>query len=222
MKTLCLAALLAVFLASGCSRRPPMPELTTADSLAIVQDNLRHREGMDEYFRTDPSSPFLRDSSITYQGIRWFPIDPRLRGISELHTYAHPETVTVMGTRGEARRQLRYGYFLLTIPDPDGEPKTIRLNVYKFTPHDPERYTRFRDNLSVWFTDETTGKETYEVGRYLNVGNEVPKPSFTYVIDFNKAYNPYCAYSSIFSCAIPREEDHIDFPLRAGEKKYHE
>jgi uncharacterized protein (DUF1684 family) len=222
MKNLCLVAILVITLASGCSRKPSMPELTSADSLAIVQDNLRHREGMDEYFRTSPSSPFSRDTSITYQSIRWFPVDPRLRGVSELHHYTHPETVTVMGTRGEARKQLRYGYFLSTIPDPDGEPTTIKLNVYKFTPHDPARYTRYRDNLSVWFTDETTGKETYEVGRYLDVGNEVTKPLFKYVVDFNKAYNPYCAYSSIFSCAIPREEDHIDIPIRAGEKKYHE
>ena len=75
MKNLFLAALLAGVLATGCSRKPPLPVLTSADSLAIVQDNLRHRESMDEYFRTSPSSPFSRDTSITYQGIRWFPID---------------------------------------------------------------------------------------------------------------------------------------------------
>jgi uncharacterized protein (DUF1684 family) len=222
MKNFYIAAMLTMALASGCSKKPPLPELTSSDSLAIVQENLRHRETMDEYFRSNPSSPFSRDTSVTYQGIRWFPIDPRLRGISVLHHYTHPETVRVMGTKGEQRKQLKYGYFLFTIPDPEGEPRTVKMNVYKFTPHDPDRYTRFRDNLSVWFTDETTGKETYDVGRYLNVGNEVPKPSYKYLIDFNKAYNPYCAYSSIFSCAIPREEDHIDIPIRAGEKKYHE
>lgn len=217
--TVVLTAILV--LSSGCSRKPPMPQLTSVDSLSIVRENLQHREAADEWFRTNPSSPFLRDTSITYRGVQWFPIDPRLRGSSVLHPHAHPETVLVMGTRGEARKQLKYGYFRFTIPDPDGTPATITMNVYKHTPHDPKRYSLYRDNLSVWFTDETTGKETYEVGRYVNVGNEVPKPSYVYIIDFNKAYNPYCAYSSMFSCAIPLEEDHIGIPIRAGQKKYH-
>jgi len=43
-----------------------------------------------------------------------------------------------------------------------------------------------------------------------------------YIIDFNKAYNPYCAYSSLYSCAIPRREDRIPTPVRAGELKYHD
>jgi uncharacterized protein (DUF1684 family) len=220
MNRLTVGLIAVLILSFGCSRKLPMPQLTSADSLGIVRENLRHREASDEWFRTNPSSPFLRDTSITYEGAQWFPIDPRLRGASVLYPYAYPETVVVMGTRGEARKQLKYGYFRFTIPDPDGTPTTITMNVYKHTPHDPKRYTLYRHNLSVWFTDQTTGTETYEVGRYINVGNEVPKPSYVYIIDFNKAYNPYCAYSSMFSCAIPLEEDHIDIPIRAGEKKY--
>jgi hypothetical protein len=42
------------------------------------------------------------------------------------------------------------------------------------------------------------------------------------MIVFNRAYNPYCAYTSLYSCAIPREEDHLDIPLRVGERKYHD
>jgi uncharacterized protein (DUF1684 family) len=76
--------------------------------------------------------------------------------------------------------------------------------------------------LSVWFTDETTGKETYRVGRYVEVGEENPDPQFVYTIDLNKAYNPYCAYSDLYSCAIPRKEDHIPIAIRAGEKNYHD
>jgi uncharacterized protein (DUF1684 family) len=74
----------------------------------------------------------------------------------------------------------------------------------------------------VWFTDETTGQDTYGVGRYVDVGNEDADPDHPYVIDFNKAYNPYCAYSNLFSCAVPRKEDHLDIALRVGEMKYHE
>ena len=214
---------LAVALLAACSRTPSVPPLASAaDSILIVQDNLQHRAKVDSFFRTDPGSPFRRDSTISYHGLNWFPIDVRYRGTSVLHRYADPDTVIVMGTRGEQRRQLRYGYFQITVPGEDTAPTAIRLNVYKFTPYDGQRYILFRDNLSVWFTDGTTGKETYQVGRYLEIGNEQADSTFRYTIDLNKAFNPYCAYSSLYSCAIPRAEDHVPVALRVGEKPYHD
>lgn len=205
----------------GCTRETSRP-LSASDSLAIVQDNLVHRTNVDQFHRTDPDSPFRRDSTATYTGIKWFPINPYYCGKSVLYRYENPETVSVFGTKGEERRNLRYGYFEFDIPDENGEMRTIRLNVYKFTPQDARRYALYRNVLSVWFTDETTGKETYHVGRYVEVGEENPDPDFVYTIDLNKAYNPYCAYSDLYSCAIPRKEDHIPIAIRAGEKKYHE
>ena len=206
----------------SCSKQLELPTISAADSLKIATENQAHRESVDEFFRTDPGSPFHRDSSVAYRGLRWFPVDPRFRASSVLHRYDHPETVAVMGTRGEKRRNLRYGYFEFALPDEDGRAKLCRLNVYKFTPYDGQRYLLYRDNLSVWFTDRTTGKETYDVGRYVEIGNEANDPSHVYIIDMNKAYNPYCAYSSLYSCAVPREEDKLDIAVRAGELKYHD
>ena len=123
----------------------------------------------------------------------------------------------MLGTKGEERRHLKYGYFILNY---DG--KDYRLNVYKFTSSDPKRFELYKNYLSVWFTDQTTGKETYHVGRYVEVGEENANPDFLYTINLNNAYNPYCSYSSIYSCAIPRREDHLDFSVKAGEMKYHE
>ena len=125
-----------------------------------------------------------------------------------------------MGTKGETRKQLRYGYFEFAVPAEDGTPVSIRVNVYKANPSDPVSYSLYRNGLSVWFTDETTGKETYDVGRYLDVGEESSDPSALYSIDLNMAYNPFCAYSDVYSCAVPPKEDHIPVALRVGEKKY--
>ncbi len=206
----------------SCTRRAEFPRLSGADSLNILQENVAHRAEVDSFFRDDPGSPFRRDSSITFHGIRWFPVDPRYRGTSVLHRYEAADTVSVFGTKGEERKQLRYGYFEVVLPDEQGIPVQVRLNVYKFTPYDGQRYLLFRNHLSVWFTDLTTGKETYGVGRYVDVGDEDPDPGHVYTIDLNMAYNPYCAYSAMYSCAIPRKEDHLDIPLRAGEMKYHD
>ncbi len=188
----------------------------------VEQENLRHRAEVDSFFRYDAGSPFRRDTTIRYHGINWFPVDPRYCVESVLHRYQKPDTVSIMGTKGEERRELRYGYFEFPLPGGHGPDTVVRINVYKFTPYDGQRYLLYKDILSVWFTDLTTGKETYPVGRYLDMGAEDPDTTHRYVIDFNKAYNPYCAYSAMYSCAIPSREDHLNLALRVGEKKYHE
>jgi uncharacterized protein (DUF1684 family) len=217
-----LLILLILASLSSCSNTERRTTLSSQDSVAIVQDNLKHRTDTDDSMRNAPDSPFNKDTTIEYHGLKWFPIDPYFRGRSVLHRYANPETVSVYGTKGEERKNLRFGYFEFDVPDESGAMKTIRINVYKFTPYDKRRYELYKNMLSLWFTDKTTGKETYDVGRYIELGEENPDPNFTYTIDLNKAFNPYCAYSDLFSCAIPRKEDHIDIALRVGEMKYHE
>jgi uncharacterized protein (DUF1684 family) len=218
-----VASFLSFF--AGCAQdhqQPRLPAVSPADSSACVQDNLTHRAQVDDGFRNDPGSPFHRDTSISFTGINWYPIDVRFRSVVPLHRYPDPEIVRVMGTKGEPREQLRYGYFLLLLPDSAGMPVQVRLNVYKFTPSDSMRYARYRNHLSMWFTDLTRGKETYHVGRYIELGEEQADPDARYIVDLNKAFNPYCAYSALYSCAIPTEEDRITIPLRVGERKYHE
>ncbi len=221
-KAACAALAGCVMTFASCSRTPALPVLTRADSLSIIEENMEYRGEKDAFFAHDPHSPFVRDTSARYHGINWFPVNPAFRGESVLHTYAAPETVTVMGTKGETRRQLRYAYVEFPVPGESGAPVLIRLNVYKFTPYDSERYARYPETMSIWFTDSTTGRETYEVGRYIDAGDDAHDPNHVYVIDLNKAYNPYCAYSRMYSCAIPRNEDRLPIALRVGEMKYNE
>jgi uncharacterized protein (DUF1684 family) len=223
--TLCVEVsilLMTAIILPSCGREERRVVLSTRDSLAVVQDNLAHRSAVDDFMRNAPDSPFTKDTAIEYHGLKWFPVNPYFRGQSVLHRFTNPETVSVYGTKGEERKNLRYGYFEFDVPDDNHAMKTIRINVYKFTPHDKKRYELYKSMLSLWFTDKTTGKETYGVGRYIELGEENPDPSFLYTIDLNKAFNPYCAYSDLFSCAIPRKEDHLDIALRVGEMKYHE
>ena len=74
---------------------------------------------------------------------------------------------------------------------------------------------------TIWFTDKTTNNETYGVGRYIDFELKADS-NYVYKIDFNKAYNPYCAYSPAYSCAIPTKEDFLNFRVTAGEKKFHD
>lgn len=203
----------------SCTAEESIPELTQEERAAIVAENIRYREERTRFFRDDPSSPFQQDTSVTFHSLSWFEIDPAFRGVSKLHRYPDPAQVEICATGGEIRQQVRYGYFKFTVPDSSGKRTEVRLNVYKYPPGSPY-YARFRDLLSIWFTDETTGLETYGVGRYIDVGNENPDSDSQYTIDLNQSYNPFCAYSTLYSCAIPSEEDHLPLRVPVGEKNY--
>lgn len=73
-------------------------------------------------------------------------------------------------------------------------------------------------SLFIPFRDQTSGQETYGSGRYIDLAENT---SGIYTLDFNRAYNPYCAYNDTYSCPLPPAENTLAVPIRAGEKKYH-
>jgi uncharacterized protein len=201
----------------SCQKRNSLSTFSSTDSIKILNEISAYRAEQDSFFRNSSESPFKRDTTVHYDRLKYFETDLSFYFKSKLFRYSQPETVTVLGTKGEERKQLKYGYFILEYNN-----KAFKINVYKFTSYDKKRYEIYKNNLSFWFRDNTTSKETYHVGRYVEIENENPDPNFIYTIDLNKAYNPYCAYSPLYSCAIPRDEDYLNFEVRAGEKKYHE
>jgi uncharacterized protein len=216
MKHSCTISLILItFLFGSCSKPKPQHKLSSSDSTRILNEIFTYRTEQDSFFRFSAESPFRRDTTQHFDSLKYFPPDLSFYFQSKIYKYSTPETVIVLGTKGEERKQLKYGYFIL-----DYNGKEYRINAYKFTPYD-KHYKMYKDNLSFWFRDKTTDKETYHVGRYVEIGNENTNPDFLYTLDLNRAFNPYCAYSSLYSCAIPRDEDYLDFEVRAGEKKYH-
>ncbi len=211
-----MKSLLVLFAASILILPSPGCRSTPHAGQEYLSETLSYRSMADSFFRFDPQSPFRRDSTIQYHGLNWYPPDSEFTFQSKLYRYSSPSPVTIYGTKGEERKMIRYGYFLI-----DYRGRQYVLNICKRAPKDTQQSFRNDEPLSVWFTDETTGHETYGVGRYIDIGEEKPDPNFLYTINFNNAYNPYCAYSSLYSCAIPMKEDHLPFAVHAGEKKYH-
>lgn len=201
----------------ACSSRQTNSITSAADSTRAIKDILTHRAESDSFFRASPASPFQRDTTIEFTGLKYFNPDLSFYFESKLYRYSNPDTVIVLGTKGDERKHLKYGYFKLYY-----QSREHRINVYKFTPSDSVRYAMFKDYLSFWFRDKTSGKETYKIGRYVEIGNENVDPEHIYIIDLNRAHNPYCAYSTIYSCPLPREEDFLNFEVRAGELNYHQ
>ncbi|HLF13928.1 MAG TPA: DUF1684 domain-containing protein [Bacteroidota bacterium] len=215
MKTLCLLLATALIALTSCKQEAPRT-MSGADSLRAINESLEYRRTAEDFFRNHSSSPFKTDPPVPYEGLRWYPPDAGYYFTLRLHRYERPETVVVYGTKGEPRNQIRYGWFTIPIGG-----KEHRLNVYKFTPDDVRRHPQLAGTLSVWFTDETTGGETYPVGRYVEIEPEAGDPDHLYVVNLNNAHNPYCAYNPSYSCAIPTREDRLPAAVRAGEMNYH-
>jgi len=174
-----------------------------------IEELIKERKEKDYSLQFDINSPFNRDTTVTFKPLNYY--EPNLDFIfkSKLFINEVQDTITILGTKGEKRPSILIGYLGLNYHD-----KVYKVNVYKSFSRTGEEY------YSIWFTDKTTGNTTYGVGRYLDFELN-DNSDFVYTIDFNKAYNPYCAYSALFTCPIPREEDYIDLEIEAGEKNFH-
>jgi len=119
----------------------------------------------------------------------------------------------IMPTTGEKPKKFyRYGIAHFEIGK-----DSCRLFIYQ---SDALRNSsRYRDHLFVPFTDLTSGEESYGGGRYIDILITDIKDDMV-LIDFNKAYNPYCAYSSGYNCPIPPRENDLPIAIRAGEKQF--
>jgi uncharacterized protein (DUF1684 family) len=177
---------------------------------AYINKLKQERENKDWEMKYDSHSPFNVDTAAHHIPLKYFEPSAEFIFKSKLFRYNDQDTVSVFGTKGEERKAIKTGYIILNY-----NGKEHNLNIYKSFGRDGQEY------YSIWFTDKTTGKESYHVGRYIDFEIN-PNPEFEYTIDFNRAYNPYCAYSDKFTCPIPRKEDYIVFAIRAGEKNFHE
>ncbi len=175
-----------------------------------ISATLSDRALKDSALQYDVQSPFNRDPKATFSPLKYYEPTSEFIFKSKLFENDPKDTVDVYGTRGELRRVINYGFVILNYNGED-----YKVNVYKGFSRQGQPY------YSIWFTDKTTGNETYGVGRYLDFEKD-SDPDHIYTIDFNWAYNPYCAYSAEFTCPIPRGEDYIDIEIKAGEKNFHE
>lgn len=167
------------------------------------------RQQKDQFFMIHPQSPLSMEARSKLKGgLSYYPPDPAYRFELELHKHANQEMLKVQATKGEMREFIRWGEFRFRIGD-----QSCTLQAYKSDPHE--------DRLFVLFRDATSGKETYGAGRYLDLEPETHRtPNGKWVLDLNKAYNPWCAYSEFYTCPLVPPENWLKVPVRAGEKDF--
>jgi uncharacterized protein (DUF1684 family) len=169
----------------------------------------KEREEKDNFMRTSSASP-LTDQKDIFKGLNYFPVDEKYKIIADLEVLEDRKVVLLPTNDGKEQRYMEYGYATF---DLDGiHNKLLILEVMEMGP--------YRGKLFLAFGDETSARETYGAGRYLDI-HKVPGSS-TITLDFNKAYNPYCAYNDTYSCPIPPAENLLQVAIKAGEKSYHD
>ena len=120
---------------------------------------------------------------------------------ARLDEFPNKEEFVMETTTGNVQHYERFGSFSFEI---DGQ--TVKLTIY-----------RSEHGFFLPFVDSLAGTETYPAGRYLEPD---PLPGGRFFIDFNLAYNPYCAYNDMYSCPITPSENRLKVPIRAGEKLF--
>lgn len=175
---------------------------------AYIEKIQKEREEKDRFMRTSEESPFA-NTKDDFTGLKYFDPDPSYRIVADL-TYVESRKMILLPTNdGKEQRYMDYAYAEFTL---DGiKNKLLILEVVEMGP--------FRGKLFLAFGDETSARETYGAGRYLDV-SKVPG-STTITLDFNLAYNPYCAYNDGYTCPLPPPENLLKVAIKAGEKSYH-
>jgi len=161
------------------------------------------RAKKDEFFKNHFQSPLTREQKKDFKGLSYFPENEALRLEVKVEPLNDSKPMIMQTSTGGAQEYFRYGKFKFQV---DGQE--AGLTIYQS-----------EHGFFLPFVDSLAGKETYPAGRYLDL--EL-LPGDRFIVDFNVAYNPLCAYNEMWSCPITPAENRLKVPIHAGEKLFHE
>ena len=159
------------------------------------------RSNKDSYLKKDTASPI--ENKANFKGLKYFEINPAFKIIGKINKLTSGQTINISMSGGETEEYEAYGNITFEI-----EGVKCALKIFK----------TLEGNLFLPFKDLTSNKETYGAGRYLDFKiNDVNDNQLT--IDFNKAYQPFCAYNHTFTCPVPPAENFLNVSVKAGERQ---
>lgn len=181
--------------------------LTSAeDPETYIEKIEAERERQYKFIRYNIESPLTEEQKRDFKELTFYPIDPNYKVKAHLIPNEEKKVREVPLTDGSKERYIEHSFAEFELGG-----QTNRLLLLQAIDETDMR------NFFLAFADETSGRETYGGGRYINARQD-GKTSIT--IDFNLAYNPYCAYNPDYACPIPPRENILKIPIEAGEKNY--
>ncbi len=164
------------------------------------------RVNRDKFFKEDSHSPLKEADRKKFKGLLYYPINLRYAMTGPIERYPtepKPTYVSLPTNKERERKYVKYGRFKFR-----WEGKEYVLQIYR---------PLGGGELFLPFKDKTSETETYPEGRYLYIE---PMPGGRVLIDFNRAYNPFCAYSEKYTCPFASKENQLELPIPAGEKRF--
>ncbi|MFT4833341.1 MAG: hypothetical protein ACI83W_000963 [Marinoscillum sp.] len=159
-----------------------------------------------KYLKSSKQSPFVQFNK-KYQPIQYFTVNPTFKVRANLERLDNPQRVTIQNSDGTSAQYSKFAYASFKLQD-----QTMKILILK-----QAGFGALPNAYFTAFADNTSGRETYGGGRYLDL--DIGK-SDNIEIDFNLAYNPYCAYIDEYSCPLPPAENILPLAIIAGEKDY--
>jgi len=194
-----VVVVLSLALLAACSSGPSAP-----DDSEYLEQVTTARRFKDQFFRESPESPVPGDKRGALLPLRYFPVEPSYSVPAVLRLADERPVFEMPTSSGAIRKMQLVGVLEFTLL---GQKRSLGA----FAPDGTVQIT----SLFVPFADETTGGDTYSAGRYLDID---PTSTGYYTIDFNRAYNPYCAYNASFEWPFPPPTNRLKAEVRAGEK----
>lgn len=181
-----------------------------AQKSELIAGSKEFQKELNEEYANPEESPLEEKDLEEFEGLEFFEIDSNFIVKAEFVRTPAEAPITMPTSTDRLPVYVKYGELYFTL-----QGKDFKLNLYQNQEltQDPEYF----DYLFLPFTDLTNGKSTYGGGRYIDF--RIPE-SREVILDFNKAYNPYCAYSGKYSCPIPPKENDLEIEIFAGVKAF--
>jgi hypothetical protein len=164
------------------------------------------RKKRNQFFEADPQSPLKEADRKKFNGLRYYPVDLTFAMVGTIERYPiepKPIYANLPTSKGSERKYVKYARFKFRCSG-----KEYSLQIYR---------PLGGGDLFLPFKDKTSEKETYPHGRYLYIE---PMPGGKVLIDFNRAHNPFCEFNEKYTCPFASQENWLDIPIRAGEKRF--
>jgi len=172
----------------------------------------KFQEELNAEYADAKTSPLMQEDLAHFSSLDFFPANEKFFVNAKFTRTAKEKPFEMKTSTDRKPMYVKYGEVTFEI---DGKP--LKLNVYRNI--ELSKKKKYKDYLFLPYSDQTSGNESYIGGKYIDL--RIPKGK-TIVIDFNTAYNPYCAYNYKYSCPkVPLEND-LDIAIKAGVKKFHD
>lgn len=177
--------------------------------ITAIQDIKYWQDELNKEYKNRATSPLKPEDFKVFAGHSFFDIDTAYRVTAKMVLTNDTTEIPFKTTTAKVSMHTKYADLFFSI-----KGEKYKLSVYQSK--DLMKTTEYADYLFLPFFDATSGYETYGAGRYIDL--RIPKKGNKIIIDFNKAYNPYCAYAPYFSCPKVPAENELKTKILAGVK----